>query len=348
MKNLRIGIIGVGMAFEKLHYPAFQELEDKYQIVALCDIDRNKAERWQNKLGLKPEDIYTDYREMIMRDDIDAFDIMVPIELNFELTEIIATTGKPIICEKPLAPNMQEAEAARNLPKKYNIPIMIAENYRYNEENNIIRDLVRTKEIGEIYYFIQNDTTDFAHDMQGQSFPATEWRQHPKFTGGIILDYCVHPISALQHIFGAIDSVHAFGQQLKGDYEYAPYSAIQVNLKFKNNIIGQFAFFNQGKEIQRPLIGLRIFGTKGMIYLEERDCGIINIAYNDGTNRQIAYQPRRGYYNELLNFYNAAIGTEPLSTTPEIEFGDAMTIFAILESIENRSIVTVNREIALV
>jgi len=348
MRKIRIGIIGVGMAFEKLHYPAYQELQDKYQIVALCDVDRWKAEKWQSKLGLRPEDVYTDYRQMLQRPDIEAFDIMVPIELNYEVTEVVAQAGKPIICEKPLAPNREEAERARDLSRRFAVPVMIAENYRYNEENNILRDLVRTKEIGEVEYFIYNDVTNFASQMTGSSFPATEWRQHPEFPGGIILDYCVHNMAALHHIFGGVATVQAFSRKMEGNYEYAPYSVIQANLMFKSGIIGNFTFFNEGKEAQRPLVGLRIFGSKGMIYLEERDCGIVNVFYNDGGHRMIPYKPRRGYYNELLNFYKAAAGEEQLAVTPEIEYGDAMTVFAILESIEKQSIIEVDRSPVLV
>ncbi len=80
------------------------------------------------------------------------------------------------------------------------------------------------------------------------------------------------------------------------------------------------------------MIGLRIFGANGMIYLEERDCGTVNVAYNDGRSEQIPYKPQRGYYHELLNFYRAATGEEPISVTPELEFGDARMVFAILES----------------
>ncbi|MBS3969373.1 MAG: hypothetical protein KGZ94_04555 [Clostridia bacterium] len=48
-----------------------------------------------------------------------------------------------------------------------------------------------------------------------------------------------------------------------------------------------------------------------------------------------------GFYHELLNFYKAAIGEEPIAVTPEIEYGDAMAIFAILESTKNQQIVNV-------
>jgi predicted dehydrogenase len=96
--------------------------------------------------------------------------------------------------------------------------------------------------------------------------------------------------------------------------------------------------------MQRPLIGLRIFGTQGMIYLEERDAGIINLAFNDGRQEQIPYEVQKGFYNELLNFYNALTGSEPVSVTPEMEYGDLKTIHDILKSIQQERIVSVDEE----
>ena len=64
---LNVGIIGTGMAFERLHLPAYQELGDKFRIAALCDQDREKARDWAGRLGLSEEDVYSDYRELARR-----------------------------------------------------------------------------------------------------------------------------------------------------------------------------------------------------------------------------------------------------------------------------------------
>ena len=54
--------------------------------------------------------------------------------------------------------------------------------------------------------------------------------------------------------------------------------------------------------------------------------------YNDGKTESLSYKPQRGYYNELLNFYNAIIGIEEIKVTPEVEYGDAAMMFAMLKS----------------
>lgn len=345
MRKLKVGIIGVGMAFEKLHYPAFQQLADKYEISALCDVNREKALKWAENLKLAQGSVYTDWREMIGRDDLDVVDIIVPICQNYEITKGVAERlsgrRKGIICEKPLAPTRKQAEEARDLAQRYHVPIMIAENYRYNQEIDIIRDLIRARRIGDAMYFMQNRVVDFPADMLKDKFPATEWRQHAEFPGGAILDTAVHDIAGLRHIFGPIERLQAFGRPQAHDF--APYSVVTVNMQFAGGVIGQFSFFCAGKEMQRPLVGLRIFGTEGEIYLEERDAGTINVAYNDGRSEQIPYEPQKGFYSELLNLYNALTGTEQISVTPEVEYGDAKAIFDILKSIREQRIVAVDK-----
>ncbi len=180
------------MAFQKLHYPVFQQLADKFKIVAISDVDLHKRDYWITKLGLNRSDGYEDYRKMLERNDIDVFDIVVPIELNYEISETVARsiagTGKGIICEKPSADNMENALAHQELSSRYKVSIMIAEHTRYSDEINIIRDAVINHRIGKIFYFMYNSVRNFPRELFGDTYSSREWRQYPRFPGGAFLD----------------------------------------------------------------------------------------------------------------------------------------------------------------
>ncbi|MBO2520011.1 MULTISPECIES: Gfo/Idh/MocA family protein [Limnochorda] len=348
---LRVGIIGTGMAFERLHLPAYQELQDRYQIYALCDTDRERVHMWAQRLQIPPDRVYTDFRAMVRRGDLDVVDIMVPIPDNLPVTQAVAASAPPslkgIICEKPLAANREQAEIARELPRRYQIPILIAEQYRYNEEIDWIRDWIWQGRIGRVWYFMQHRVVNFPAEMRENTFAAREWRQHPNFPGGIITDIAVHDLAALRHIFGAIERVQALGNPIEADF--APYGVLQANILFKSGFIGHYTFSCLGLEYQRPLVGLRIFGEHGQIYLEERDAGVVNIFFPDGSSQQIPYRPQRGFSRELLNFHQALSGEEAISVPPEMEFGDLMTVLAMIESAQARGKpVAVDREAAYV
>ncbi|RCX12737.1 putative dehydrogenase [Anaerobacterium chartisolvens] len=337
MQKIRLGVIGTGLAWERLHYPAILELKDKYEIAALSNRTLKDAQEFAKKIGLSPENIYQDYKEMLKRDDIDAVDILVPIEMNYGVSWDVAAAGIDFICEKPLAAKLDDAKKYVELSKKHSLKIMIAENYRYNEENNIIRSIIGSGKIGDVIYFIRNNITCFPCEMSKDTFAGTEWRQHPKFAGGAFLDAALHDIAAMRHIFGDIECVQAFGKPQQEDFN--PYVSVNSNILFKNRITGYFSYFPSGMEPQRPLIGFRIFGTKGEIYLEEKNCGTINVAYNNGQSEQVPYTPERGYYNELMNFYNAFNGKEEILVTPEVEFGDVKAVFSIMESVSKQRLV---------
>lgn len=341
MEKIKVGVIGTGMAWEKLHWPAFQELADRFEIRAVCDVNRERAETWGRKLGLPPEDIFTDYHALLGRADLQAVDIIVPIALNHRVAAAAVRAGKAVILEKPMGATYQEALATRDLSAAYGIPLLVAENYRYSEEFNLIRDLIRTEKIGRPVFFIYHTTSCFPCAMKEDTFAAKEWRQHPVYPGGDILDAAIHPLAGIRHVFGGIKYLQAFG--VPQDDGFSPYAVITVNIHFMNNVIGTFSYYNAGQEPQKPLVGLRIFGEKGQLYLEDPNCGYINLFYNDGGHELIPYRPMRGYYNELLNFHKALTGEEALAVTPDMELGDMRTVFAILQSIRDQDVVKVDR-----
>jgi len=340
MNKIRLGVIGTGLAWERLHYPAIQELGDKYEIVALTNRTKKDAAEFAKKINLDLNNVYSDYHDMLKRNDLDAIDILVPIELNYEVSEAVAKAGINFICEKPMASDLVQAKKYLELCRKYKLKIMIAENYRYNEENNKIKEIISSGKIGDVVYFIRNNIACFPCEMTKDSFAATEWRQHPKFFGGAFLDAALHDIAAIRHIFGPVECVQAFGKPQQEDFN--PYLSVNANILFKNGVIGQFTYFPSGIESQKPFVGFRVFGTMGELYLEEKTSGVINISYNDGKSEQVFYTPERGYYNELLNFYNCINGSEQISVPPEMEYGDVKMVFDILESVSRREIMNVD------
>jgi len=341
MTKLRLAVIGTGMAWERLHLPALNELKDYYEIVALSNDNKERLAQAASEIGLTSDHIYTNYHDMLDNEEIDVVNIAVPIEMNYLVSEEVAKAGYNIICEKPLAPNLNQAEDYLKLQSKYNVKILIAENHRYNEENNIIKQIIDDGKIGEVLYFIKNNVSNFEDAMIQDTFAAKEWRQHPEFKGGVILDASVHDIATLEYIFGDVETVSAFG--VPSNEDYAPFSVINSVLLFKSGVVGTYNYCLKGKELQFPLVGFRIFGTEGTIYLEDRLCGAINIMYKqDNRHEIINYTPDRGYYNEFKNFYNALTIDEPIEVTPNVEIQDTRIVFTIIKSANKKKALSVD------
>lgn len=325
--RLRLGVIGTGFAWERLHYPALKQLTDKYEIVAVCNKTIEKAQNFAKQINLPDENVYSDYREMLKRDDIDVVDLLVPISENYEVAKDVLNAGKNLIAEKPFASTVQSAKELIEIKNSKNLKIMVAENFRYDECNNIIKQAIAQGAIGIVSHFIFNTGADFENDMITDTFSAKEWRQHPQYEGGSFLDGGIHDIALMRFLFGDALNVKAFGN--KQDKEYCEYRNINTLLRFNGDIIGNYTYYSSSAELQTPPIGLRIFGSNGDIYLESKTCKNVIINYKDGKSEKRKFTPENGYYNEFINYYDGNI-----VSTPEKELGDIELIFRILNEVK--------------
>jgi predicted dehydrogenase len=332
MKKIKLGIIGTGLAYQKLHLPALKRLTDKFEIISLCDIDLERVKKASIELNILEENIYSDYKMMLQNNDIEAVLTLVPIELNIEMAKAVINANKHLLAEKPLASTLEGGRELLKLISKTDVKVLIGENFRYDEENNVIKKIIEEKTLGEVVYFIDNNTTDFPKSMlEKDTFASTKWRQNPSFEGGIFLDGAVHHMARLKYFFGKPTKIFATGKE--SHQSFCKYSKINAILSFDNSISGHYGYFNMGEETQKPVVGLRIFFTDGEIFLEDRECGFINITHKNKPNEVIQYKPNEGYYEELTNFYNAITNEGEIIYTAEKEFEDMEIIFKILESI---------------
>ena len=331
MNRIKLGVCGLGMAWERLHRPALERLRDKFEITAVCDRDMNKARAVAEELNI-PGEAYDDYETMLNYANIEAVDLMLPIKENFEGAKAVLKHRKHLIAEKPFAATVEGAKQLVKMAKDSGVKVLVAENIRYDEESVLIKSIIEEKKIGNVAYFIDNHITEFQSEMLSDTFAKTEWRRHPDFKGGAFLDSSIHNIARMRFLFG--DVLSLFGSGRPSEVDFSPYSCITAMLTFKDHIAGFLSHFLIAKETQAPLVGLRIFGTNGEIYLEDRHCGFLNVSYKSGHHETIKYKPGEGYYHELDNFYGAVREDKEIVSTPEKELGDIQVIFGILSSIE--------------
>jgi len=327
MNKLRMGVIGTGLAWDRLHWPALEQLTEQYEVAAVCDTDPARAQGFAARLRLPGDRVYSDHRHLLRREDIDVVDVLVPIAENFDAARDVIRAGKGLIAEKPLAATLEGARELIALKNRHRTKMMVAENFRYEECSAIIQEVLAGGQIGEAAYFILNSGADFEKDMTGDTFAAKEWRQHPDFPGGIFLDSGVHDMALMRCLFGDAQEVRALAA--RQDRDYCPWRSINAVIQFGCGAIGSYNFWSPAAELAKPPVGLRIFGSLGEICLESKECGVVKIYYKDGRKEERTFSPEKGYYNELLNFYHGDI-----VSTPEKALGDMELLFAILGKIK--------------
>lgn len=117
-------------------------------IVAVCDLDEEKARARAQEFGI--ESIYFDAEEMLRDGSVDFMDIATQAHTHLPLVEIAARYGVPVICQKPLAPSMDEARAIVKACEDAGIPLMVHENFRWQTPMRHAKDAAT--QIGDLFF----------------------------------------------------------------------------------------------------------------------------------------------------------------------------------------------------
>jgi predicted dehydrogenase len=150
----------------------------------------------------------TDWRAVIADDDIDVIDIVTPGDTHVEIAIAALEAGKHVLCEKPLANTVQEAEAmdaAAARAAERGIFAMVGFTYRRVPATTFARDLVAAGRLGEIRQVRAEYLQDWLMDAEA---PLT-WRMKKELAGsGALGDIGAHAIDLVEYITGqSVDSV---------------------------------------------------------------------------------------------------------------------------------------------
>jgi predicted dehydrogenase len=150
------------------------------------------------------EELVKDWREVIDRKDIDLIDIATPVHTHSEIAIAALEAGKAVICEKPLAFNLEEAIQMAKAAEKSGAMNMCNYNMRAVPAIALAKQFIRSGRIGEVNQwrsaFLQSWLVD-------ENFPLT-WRLQKEFAGsGALGDLGSHSLDMARYLVGEIESV---------------------------------------------------------------------------------------------------------------------------------------------
>jgi predicted dehydrogenase len=177
------------------------------ELVIIADEDEARGKEAAERFGTEWT---ADYRDVVGRDDIDAVIICSENARHREMTIAAAEAGKHVLCEKPLATTVEDAQAMIDACKQHGVKLMTAFPVRFNASIAGLRDAVRGGMVGE--------TLSIAARNPGTN-PGS-WFVDPELSGGgAIIDHTVHVVDVLRWIYDAeITEVYAeSGNRLAGN-----------------------------------------------------------------------------------------------------------------------------------
>ena len=146
--RITMGHIGCGGRMRRVK-EAFSGVKE-VQPVATCDVRRTMAEAFGKKLRLKTDSCYTDFRELIARDDVDAVAIATPDHWHVLLAIAAIRAGKDVYCEKPLSNTIEEGRALVQTANRYGAVFQHGTQLRSLAAVRLACELVRNGWIGKL------------------------------------------------------------------------------------------------------------------------------------------------------------------------------------------------------
>ena len=151
MRKLRAGIIGCGFIAKGKHLPGLARMED-VEVVAFCDIIKEKAQASAKEYGPPDALVCLDYRDVLARDDIDVIHVCTPNSTHAEITVAALKSGKHVMCEKPMAKTAAEAKAMLDTSRETGKKLTIGYQNRFREDSLFMKSLCESGDLGEIYF----------------------------------------------------------------------------------------------------------------------------------------------------------------------------------------------------
>lgn len=209
-RTLRIGLIGYKF-MGKAHSNAwrqvgrFFDLPADLQLQTICGRDARAVAAAAKNLGW--EKSATDWRAVVDDPEIDLIDISTPNDTHAEIALAAAAAGKAILCEKPLARDVAEAERMVAAVRKAGVVNMVCHNYRRVPALALAREMIDRGELGErIYHFRARYAQDWIADPQ---FPLV-WRLRADAAGsGSLGDLGSHVLDLGRYLVGEFREVCA-------------------------------------------------------------------------------------------------------------------------------------------
>ncbi len=138
-EKLRVGVIGAGAIAQIMHLPYLTDYDDLFEVVALADSYAPALEAVADRFAVPHR--YTDWRELLARDDIEA--VIICHSGSHRETALAANAaGKHILVEKPLTWNAREAEEVYEQLKDSPLTIQLAYHKRYDPGFAVARDAI--------------------------------------------------------------------------------------------------------------------------------------------------------------------------------------------------------------
>jgi len=286
-------------------------LDGKIELIAgAFSSNPQKAKLSGEDLLLDPERVYADYRTMATAEArlpagerIDFVSVVTPNRTHVPVAKAFLEAGFNVVCDKPLAFNLEEARALRDVVRTTGKLFALTHNYTGYPMVKEARELVRNGELGEILKVVAEYPQDWlSKPIDQEGVKGAAWRTDPQQAGasGCIGDIGTHAENLGRYITGLqIDELCAEftsfvkGRQLEDD--------ANLLIRYKGGAKGVLCV-SQISVGEENNLSIRVYGTKASLEWHQEDPNNLVVKYADKPRR--TYRRGNGYVSDIAKRFS--------------------------------------------
>ena len=178
MSKINIGVIGVGGIAQVQHLPFLQDYEE-VQVIAVCDIDRNKAGAIAQKYSIPK--FFRQAEDLLAVEEIDAVMVCTPNNSHMPIASAALNAGKHVFVEKPVARNLAEAEKMVEAADAADKFLVVGMYHRFRPDSLVLKNFINEEELGKIFMI----RSGWMRRRSGTQRPS--WMLDRRFSGGGVM-----------------------------------------------------------------------------------------------------------------------------------------------------------------
>lgn len=340
MTDLRYAVFGTGF-WSTFQIEAWNEVGG-VQLVALYNRTVAKAQKIAARFGVSPEAVYGEPQQLLRHEKIDFMDIITEIDAHAPLVYLAAQYKIPVICQKPMAPDLATAEKMVATCRAAGVPFYIHENWRWQAPHRAVKQALLEGQIGKPFRARLDMISGFPVFANQ---PLLRNLDH-----FIITDLGSHTLDTARFLFGEANSLYCQTRRVHRDIhgedvatlvlEMGGQTTVTINMAYAENYLEHEAF---------PQTAIFIEGERGSLELAPNYW--LRITTQEGTYARRVPPPRYAWADPAYDVVHASIvpcnanllsalqGTGLAETTGENNLQTMRLVFAAYDSAAEKRVI---------
>lgn len=230
---IHVSLIGAG-EFARTHLEAYKH-NPKVKVTWICDPNIQAAQKYADLYGIP--NVTDNYEHSLLDPSVKFVDITAPNYLHMPISIRAMDAGKAVLCEKPMALNVQESIAMKDASARTNQKLFVKYHQRFDPVHQRVKQMIETGEFA--------DPVMAMFTLFGNHLPSMmnrqHWRGNPALTGGgCLFSSGSHVLDLIHFFFGKLKAVTAVARQLVANNPDKGDDNATVMMEFESGVIVNF------------------------------------------------------------------------------------------------------------